>query len=54
MHVNGKVFEQITDGELQRSVNYQLHHHHNLSSIKIISQPSPTAMDQQQLSDVNQ
>ena len=53
MYVNGKVFGQITDGEFQRSVNYQLHPPQSLQHKDNIPAP-PTAMDQQQLSDVNQ
>ena len=53
MYLNGKVFGQITDGEFQRSVNYQLHPPQSLQHKDNIPTP-PTAMDQQQLSDVNQ
>ena len=53
MCVNGKVFEQITDGEFQCSMNYQLHPPQSLQHKDNIPAP-PTAMDQQQLSDVTQ
>ena len=53
MYVNGKVFGQITDGEVQHSVNYQLYPPQSLQHKDNIPAP-PTAMDQQQVSDVNQ
>ena len=47
MYVNGTVFWQITDGECQHSVNYQLHPPQSLQHKDNIPAP-PTAMDQQQ------
>ena len=48
-----RFWADYTDGEFQRSMNYQLHPPQSLQHKDNIPAP-PTAMDHQQLSDVNQ